>query len=330
MTTPSTPDATGPRTEAGPATETDAAGPATGAEASAPRTEPGGQRRRGPLAWLWAFVRETLIVLGLSIVLFLVAKTWLIASFWIPSDSMNDTLIRNDRVMVSRLTPGPFGLSRGDIVVFEDPAHWLRGGGLHLATAGEGDGLGATVNRALVWVGLLPDDLGNHLVKRVIGVPGDRVVCCSVNGLLEVNGTEVHENYVRQGDSPSQIPFDITVPEGKVWVMGDHRSDSADSRYNDTAEMATNESTAATASDPKNNTGFYGSVPIDKVVGKAFAVVWPSSRLSWLGGVPDAFDDVPAPGPASPTPLPSGASEPSGGPPESAAPSEPASGAAPR
>lgn len=298
MTTPSAPDA---------------ARPGTGEDAEPPGSTAGtgrSRRRAGPLSWLWAFVRETLIVLGLSIILFLIAKTWLIASFWIPSDSMNDTLIRNDRVMVSRLTPGPFGLSRGDIVVFEDPSHWLRGGVAQPAPTGS-DGLGDTLRRALVWVGLLPDDLGNHLVKRVIGLPGDRVVCCSASGLVTVNGVEARESYVRRGDSPSEIEFDITVPADKIWVMGDHRSDSADSRYNDTADVATNRTTPATMNDPKNHTGFYGSVPIDRVVGKAFAVVWPSSRLNWLGSVPDAFDDVPAPGPASATPVPAdGASSP--------------------
>lgn len=310
MTTPSAPDAARPSTADGPE----------------PMGEPGATttphpRRTGPLGWLWAFVRETLIVLGLSIVLFLIAKTWLIASFWIPSDSMNDTLIRNDRVMVSRLTPGPFSLSRGDVVVFEDPAHWLRGGAPRPVVS-DPDGLGARLNRALVWIGLLPDDLGNHLVKRVIGLPGDRVACCT-NGQLTVNGVEIREAYVRQGDSPSEIPFDITVPQDKIWVMGDHRSDSADSRYNDTADIAAGRITPEAANDPKNHTGFYGSVPIDRVVGKAFAVVWPSTRLDWLGGVPNAFDGVPAPGPASATPVPSRPATPtsSGASPSGSAPS---------
>lgn len=297
MTTPSAPDAARPSTADGP-------GPVGEAGATIPS-----RRRTGPLAWLWAFVRETLIVLGLSIVLFLVAKTWLIASFWIPSDSMNDTLIRNDRVMVSRLTPGPFSLSRGDVVVFEDPANWLRGG-VPLPTSSDPEGLGARLNRALVWIGLLPDDLGNHLVKRVIGLPGDRVACCT-NGLLTVNGVEVREPYVHPGDAPSEIEFDILVPQDKVWVMGDHRSDSADSRYNDTADASAGGMTPETASDPRNHSGFHGSVPIERIVGKAFAVVWPSSRLDWLGGVPGAFDGVPAPGPPAATPVPSGTSVPS-------------------
>lgn len=304
MTTPSAPDAARPSTGDRPEPPD---GPGTTSDASQASAVP--RRRTGPLGWLWAFVRETLIVLGLSVVLFLIAKTWLIASFWIPSDSMNDTLIRNDRVMVSRLTPGPFDLSRGDVVVFEDPAHWLRGGAPP-PVPNDPDGLGAKLNRALIWIGLLPDDLGNHLVKRVIGLPGDRVACCT-DGRLTVNGVEVREAYVRQGDSPSEIAFDITVPQDKIWVMGDHRSDSADSRYNDTADIAAGRATPESARDPRNHTGYYGSVPIDRVVGKAFAVVWPSSRLDWLGGVPDAFDGVPAPGPASATPVPSRSASPS-------------------
>ncbi len=288
MTTPSAPDAAHPSAD-------EQTGSGSSDELSV--TPPG--RRRGLFGLLWAFLRETLIVLGLSIVLFLIAKTWLIASFWIPSDSMNDTLIRNDRVMVSRLTPGPFDLSRGDIVVFQDPAHWLRGG-FPGPAAGEADGVGAKVNRALVWVGLLPDDLGNHLVKRAIGLPGDRVTCCSANGLLTVNGAEIQEDYVREGDQPSRIDFDITVPQDKIWVMGDHRSDSADSRYNDTRDVSADQLPTQDPTDPKDHTGYYGSVPIDHVVGKAFAVVWPSSRWAWLGSVPGGLDAVPMPAPAAP------------------------------
>ena len=143
--------------------------------------------------------------------------------FHIPSGSMEDTLIKDDRVLVSKLTPGPFALHRGDIVVFTDPDHWL--------------GDVAPVERsplrsALIFLGLVPDDSHEHLIKRVIGLPGDHVTCCTAGGQITVNGSPITEPYIKPGDSPGggRSAFDIVVPADKVWVMGDHRSDSADSR----------------------------------------------------------------------------------------------------
>ncbi len=223
---------------------------------------------------LLAFGREVLIVVVLAVVLSLVAKTWFVQSFWIPSPSMNNTLIRDDRVMVSKLTPGPFDLDRGDIVVFADPGGWLG-----LTERIEQGPVATTINEVLTWIGLLPNDEGNHLIKRVVGMPGDHVRCCTADGKILVNGTPIDEPYVHPGDAPSDMPFDITVPPGRLWVMGDHRSDSKDSRYQDA---------------PKDN-GTDGSVPIDHVVGRAFAIIWPLSRIAWLGETSGTFDHVPAP-----------------------------------
>lgn len=233
---------------------------------------------------LWIFLREIVIVVVLALALSFVAKTWLVQSFWIPSDSMNNTLVRADRVVVSKLTPGPFDLKRGDIVVFTDPGHWLRNAPSTSTSSSN------AVSRALSWVGLLPSDEGNHLIKRVIGLPGDTVSCCSTDGRLRINGVPITESYLFPGDVPSEIEFAITVPAGKIWVMGDHRSDSSDSRYNDVLGTETD--------DPRDNTGVYGSVPMENVVGSAFSIVWPLNRATWLGNPSESYASVPAAGSA--------------------------------
>lgn len=232
---------------------------------------------------LLLFLKEVVIVVVLAVVLSLILKTWFVQSFWIPSGSMNNTLVKDDRVSVSKLTPRFFALSRGDIVVFEDPGGWLT----DVQPPQQGP-VAERINSALSWIGLLPNDEGNHLIKRVIGLPGDHVQCCTADGRLLVNGTPITEPYVYPGDAPSERTFDIRVPADSVWVMGDHRSNSRDSRYND---------------EPSNN-GSNGSVPIDKVVGRSFAVVWPLSKLAWLSTPDNTFALVPAAG-ASPTAIPS-------------------------
>jgi len=218
-------------------------------------------------------VRETVIVVGMALLLSLVVKTWLLQAFYIPSASMNDTLVKGDRVIVSKLTPGPFDLQRGDIIVFEDPDRWLEP-----APPPERTVVGDALNKGLTFVGLLPSDEGNHLIKRVIGLPGDQVMCCDPDGRLKVNGTAINEPYLRPGDAPSLPTFDVTVPQARVWVMGDHRSDSSDSRFHD----------------PGGN-GAQGSVPIPNIVGRALSVVWPLSDLTWLGSPTSTFAEVPAP-----------------------------------
>lgn len=241
----------------------------------------GESRGRSFLRNVWGGIKEIIIIAVMALVLSFVVKTWLIQAFYIPSGSMENTLRIDDRVIVSKLTPGPIDLSRGDIVVFQDPGGWLSG--LPSSSASE-PGLRGTVHRGLQFVGLLPDDSDDHLIKRVIGLPGDHVVCCGKDGNLTVNGVAITENYIKPGDTPSggRQPFDIVVPAGRVWVMGDHRSDSSDSRFHD------------------NGTGATGSVPIDDITGRAVVIVWPVDHVEWLSAPGSVFGSVPAP--ASTTP----------------------------
>ena len=241
--------------------------------APAPTRSSGGRPPRSAGRSMLHGLREIGIVVVTALVLSLIVKTFLFQAFWIPSGSMENTLVYGDRVVVSKLTPGPFGLKRGDVVVFEDPDHWLDEPPPPNRSAA-----GTAVHDVLEFVGIVPTGEGNHLIKRVIGLPGDHVVCCTDTGKLKVNGTAINEPYVHPGNPPSIERFDITVPAGKVWVMGDHRSDSGDSRFHD-----------------NGSGGKDGSVPESLIVGRAVAIVWPLNRISWLGDYSDTYANVPDP-----------------------------------
>lgn len=230
-------------------------------------------RRPGVLAGIAAAIKEVAVVAIMAMALSFVVKTWLIQAFFIPSGSMEDTLLIGDRVIVNKLVPDAMELKRGDIIVFADPGSWLP------PTQGTDRGpLLNALQDGLVFVGLLPDTAEDHLIKRVIGLPGDHVSCCDAQGRLTVNGQPIDEAYLFPGDQPSSIPFDIVVPPGNVWVMGDHRSNSDDSRYHDVS-----------------GDGKSGSVPIDDITGRAVATVWPFARWTGLGGGESTFTSVPAP-----------------------------------
>ena len=234
----------------------------------APHVVPKRTKGSGALGLL----RETVLVVGIALVLSLVIKTFLVQAFYIPSGSMENTLLRGDKVIVSKLTPGPFDLKRGDIIVFKDPGGWLDP-----TVQTRRSTLGGAIHDGLTFIGLLPNDADDHLIKRVIGLPGDHVVCCNTQGQLTVNGVAISEPYIFPGNAPSEKDFNITVPADRVWVMGDHREISRDSRFND-----------------PGGTGKDGSVPIDLIVGRAVVIVWPISRAGWLGVPNTTFAKVPA------------------------------------
>ncbi len=241
-----------------------------GAEPVAGGREADGEPTRA-LAVFGAAVREIGIVVVMALGLSFVVKTWLLQAFFIPSGSMEDTLLVGDRVIVSKLTPGPVDLKRGDVVVFRDPGGWLDA-----VPPVTRSGVSGAIHDGLVFVGLMPAESEDHLIKRVIGLPGDQVVCCTTDGGLMINGVAIDEPYLKPGDDPSSLEFDITVPAGHLWVMGDHRSDSEDSRFHDPSE-----------------TGRDGAVPIDAVTGRAVATVWPLSRADWLSAYATTFERVP-------------------------------------
>ena len=156
-----------------------------------------------------------------------------------------------DRVAVNKVLFISKTIRRGDVVVFRDPDNWLSE-----PDASTSPIVLAKIREGLIAVGILPNPAKQHLVKRVIGVAGDHVVCCDNNKKITVNGIPLIEPYIYKGDVPSDLNFDVTVPAGKIWVMGDHRGASADSRYH---------------TDDINK----GMVPTDKVVGRVVAVIWP-------------------------------------------------------
>jgi signal peptidase I len=194
-------------------------------------------RRRGH------FLRDLVIIVVAALLASFLVKAYLVRSFSIPSASMEDTLLIGDRVLVNELVPGAVPLQRGDVVVFTDPGGWL------------------------------PGAAGQDLIKRVVGLPGDHVACCDAQGRLSVNGHPVDEPYVLLPPGTDRVAaddFSITVPARRIWVMGDNRYDSADSRL-------------------------HGTVPVSEVVGRAVVRTWPVSRWGVLSRYGDDWDAVPDP-----------------------------------
>lgn len=218
------------------------------------------------------FLRDLAVIFLAALVISFLVKTFLVRPFYIPSPSMADTLEVDDRVIVSLLTPDLIQLERGDVVVFEDPDGWLPA-----PQADQPEGVTGAVDWFLTFVGLAPDDSHGYLIKRVIGLPGDHVVCCNDFGQITINGVPIDESaYVRleeEGLPASGTDFDVTVPEGHLWVMGDNRYHSADSR--------------AHMDDP---TG--GFVPVSDVVGRAIVVSWPVGRWQWIDDHDEVFSGV--------------------------------------
>jgi signal peptidase I len=218
---------------------------------SAPGSTPGHRRRRkkGSGSSFW---KELPILLGAAVVVALLVRTFVLQTFYVPSESMEHTLNINDRVLVNKLVYDFRDPGRGEVIVFTSPVDWRTA------------------------------ENEKDFVKRVIGVPGDHVACCDARGRLKVNGVAIDEPYLDKdyGRNAPASPntFSVTVPAGRLWVMGDNRVESADSRYHYQAEHNRIEAT----------------IPISSVIGRAFVLFWPPGRTTWLS-VPKGFADIPNP-----------------------------------
>ena len=222
--------------------------------------EPENAKRRKRHFW-----RDLAVIVVAALALTILLKAFVVQVFSIPSGSMENTLLPGDRILVSKIVYNFRPIARGDIVVFggagswdppaQPPSNWFAG----------------ILGDATNLVGIAGPD--TDYVKRVIGVPGDHVVCCNAGGQVTVNGVPLSEkSYVYPGDAPSQVRFDITVPAGRLWVMGDNRGDSDDSRFR--------------TNDPGG-----GTIPESAVVGRAFLIIWPLSRVSDLP-IPNTFEQA--------------------------------------
>jgi signal peptidase I len=215
-------------------------------------TDGGGTTSRRPRHLpVWA---ETILLLVLALVVSAIVKTFFVQMFFVPSGSMRPLFVDDDRILVQKISYWAGDVHRGDVVVFDDPGgRWLGPEGAPRLTP---------VQKALSEVGLYPT--GGHLVKRVIGVGGDHVRCCDRAGRITVNGVPLQEKaYIMKGADPSDRRFDIRVPPGRLWVMGDNRADSEDSRFH-------------------QDLPGHGTIPAKDVVGKVWAIVWPFRRATLL------------------------------------------------
>jgi len=249
------------------------AGVADGTSASADdkrgRT-PGERRVRG----FWLFIRDILVIFLAAVLISFLIKTFLIRSFYIPSESMRETLHVNDRIIVNLLEPAYFPIQHGDVVVFRDPGGWLPPSAPAVQTP-----VVAAIDSFLGFVGLSAPDSENHLIKRVIGMPGDVVKCCNALGQLTVNGIPLKEPYTilpAGTTKATQTDFTVTVPAGELWVMGDNRYNSADSAFH------------------HENSPGREFVPLANVVGRAVLISWPVNRWTLLDNYPLVFSGVDA------------------------------------
>jgi signal peptidase I len=248
---------------AGDSSTTESVTAESGAQTAADQPEtppvPAGGRAKKRKRPLW---RDLFVVIMVAVVLTVLLKAFVVQVFSIPSGSMENTLLPGDRILVSKIVYRFRPITRGDVVVFSGAGSW--------------DPAAVAPSNPVVryW-----DDLvnavgvaapGTDYVKRVIGIPGDRVMCCDAQGRVTVNGVPLNEKpYIYPGDVPSQVHFSVTVPPDRLWVMGDNRADSDDSRYRPAA--------------PDD-----GTIPESAVVGRAFVIIWPLSRINDIP-IPDTF-----------------------------------------
>ncbi|MBT1174440.1 signal peptidase I [Bifidobacterium sp. LC6] len=195
-------------------------------------------------------LRDFFLWCGMPVLIVILVRVFLLGFYEIPSRSMMDTIVPGDRVVASKLSPKYIDLHRGDVVVFKDPNNWL--------SAEQSSGLG-----------------GGFLIKRLIGLPGDTVECKGVGQPITINGVAINESsYIRPGVDPSAFPFSVTVTEGHVFVMGDNRANSADSRYH-------------------QDDGDHGLVPMSDIVGTGLVTYWPLDRIGTLEAHHEVFANVP-------------------------------------
>jgi signal peptidase I len=201
---------------------------------------------------------EAVVLLVIAAVIAVGVHSFLFQAFFIPSGSMENTLLKGDRVIVNRLSYKVGHVQRGQIVVFSGVDSWTPEG----SVIPPSNPVLREFSKVGSYLGFAPSG-EQDFIKRVIGIPGDHVVCCNAAGQITVNGKALTEHYLYPGSDNRTLPFDIVVPPGRLWVEGDHRNDSADSR---------------------SHTGLPGggTIPINKVIGRAFVIVWPFSRLHRL------------------------------------------------
>jgi len=200
--------------------------------------------------------RETFTVVVTALVLSVLVRTFLVQAFYVPSGSMENTLMTNDRIVVSKISTRLTGVNRQNVVVFHDPSTWL-------GDIPQPNPYNTVIGRVLQVIGIVPANSGNDLVKRVIGVGGDVVQCCDASGQIMVNGKPLtNETYIKPGSRTDQVQFKVIVPEGSVFVMGDNRGNSQDSRFHLNLQ--------------------HGMVPLKDVVGRVVVKIWPFDRI---GGI---------------------------------------------
>jgi signal peptidase I len=201
----------------------------------------------------------------IALVISATLRAFIVQAFYVPSSSMEDTLLINDRIVASKLTTRFGEIKRGDVVVFRDPGDWLPE---PMPTPG----VRGAITSALTFVGVLPSGAGKDLVKRAIAVGGDKISCCNEQGQIVLNGTALNESaYLKLGVTTDQVTFDVEIPAGHIFMMGDNRPDSRDSRFH--LQVAN------------------GGVPESSVVGRAVFRIWPVTRLGSLPR-PEALESL--------------------------------------
>lgn len=229
---------------------------APGIDGGAPEDETSSKKPRNPgKSSSWRWLKEIVIVLVIALTLSFVVKTFLFRPFFIPSASMEQTLLVGDRIFANQIGPNFTGYQRGDIVVFKDTQGWL---------SQEQKPAPNFVENAMVFVGLAPDPANDYLIKRIIGAPGDRVTCCDTQGRISINGKVVNESYAVPTPPDAYLAFDVQVPTEQYWVMGDNRPNSVDSRFHSDAPLK-------------------GFIARKDIVGTAALIAWPLDRIRVLG-----------------------------------------------